>query len=82
MRYVLQVVQIFGYTGDRDEALKTLYSIGGWNHTSEEPEIGPDEEGIRRPLADITLLIFHLLLGNYTYRGIDLGMVCPTCLLN
>jgi len=36
--------------------------------------VGPDEEGIRRPTADICLLIFHLLLANYTYKGVDTDM--------
>lgn len=40
-----------------------------------EPLVGPDEEGIRRPIADISLLIFHLLLANYTYKGVDTNMV-------
>lgn len=71
---VMTFVHLFGYTGDRFESLKTLYSIGGWTTDSPDPLVGAEEEGVRRPIADIALLIFHLLLANYTYRGIDTNM--------
>lgn len=73
---LLQIVSLFGYEGDREESLAMLYEIGGWSHTTEEPDITEAEEGVRRPIADISLLIFHLLLSNYTYKGVDLSMVC------
>ncbi|KAF8312368.1 hypothetical protein DL93DRAFT_2115004 [Clavulina sp. PMI_390] len=71
---VMTFVHLFGYTGDRTASLTTLHSIGGWTTTSPEPLVSAEAEGIRRPIADITLLIFHLLLANYTYRGIDTNM--------
>ena len=39
-----------------------------------EPNIGITQEGMRRPLADIALLCFHLVLSQVTYRGVDLDL--------
>lgn len=33
-----------------------------------------DEEGLRRPLADICMLCFHLVISSVTYKGVDLQM--------
>jgi hypothetical protein len=66
---------MFGFQGDRNEALDTLYDVGGWSTTSNEPSVTEAEEGTRRPIADISLLIFHLLMSKYTYKGVDLSMV-------
>jgi hypothetical protein len=33
-----------------------------------------EEEGIRRPICDMALLIFHLVLSSFTFDGIDITM--------
>ena len=33
-----------------------------------------ENEGIRRPICDMTLLIFHLVLSGFTFEGVDIGM--------
>lgn len=33
-----------------------------------------EKEGLRRVLADICLLCFHLVISGVTHRGVDLGL--------
>lgn len=33
-----------------------------------------EEEGVRRSLCDMTLLIFHLILSSFTFDGIDIAL--------
>ena len=33
-----------------------------------------DEEGLRRPLADICLLCFHLVLSSFVHQGVDIPL--------
>ena len=72
-----QIVQLFGFQGQRTESLDILYSVGGWSTTSDEPSVSEADEGTRRPITDVALLIFHLLISKYTYKGVDLSMVRP-----
>jgi hypothetical protein len=37
---LLMIVEIFGWKGDREEALSILYRAGGWSKDSNEPSIG------------------------------------------
>lgn len=30
------------------------------------------QEGVRRSICDMTLLIFHLVLSNFTFEGVDI----------
>lgn len=60
---VLKVAEVFGYAGDRKVALATLMSAGGWIESSEQPQFDASNEGIRRPICDIILLAFHLVIG-------------------
>lgn len=32
------------------------------------------EEGIRRTICDMTLLIFHLVLSSFTFDGVDISI--------
>lgn len=59
---VLKVAEVFGYAGDRTLALKTLMSSGGWSDDSEEPAYNQENEGVRRPICDMILLTFHLVI--------------------
>ncbi|KAF5358693.1 hypothetical protein D9758_007656 [Tetrapyrgos nigripes] len=68
------VVEIFGYRGDRSEALYLLYRPGGWSTGSVEPTVSAVEEGARRVICDMILLIFHLVLSSFTFDGVDIPM--------
>ncbi|ORY33728.1 hypothetical protein BCR39DRAFT_518906 [Naematelia encephala] len=59
---VLKIAEVFGYTGDRKVALATLMSAGGWSESSEEPAYNERNEGLRRPVCDMILLSFHLVI--------------------
>ncbi|KAG8881637.1 hypothetical protein FRB97_009326 [Tulasnella sp. 331] len=70
------IVALFGFKGDRTDALNVLRSPGGWSSDTSkesEPTIGPDEEGLRRPVADLMLLVFHLYISTITYAGVSVG---------
>jgi Protein of unknown function (DUF3808) len=71
---LLTIVELFGYKGDRTAGLAALTKAGGWTSESDEPAIGAGEEGVRRSICDMTLLIFHLVLSSFTFDGVDLSM--------
>ncbi|TNY22156.1 hypothetical protein DMC30DRAFT_393124 [Rhodotorula diobovata] len=72
---VLKIMEVFGFTGDRDWALATLMKAGGWKARVEEPSMDPEKEGIRRPICDMVLLMHHLVIANYLPVG---GVDVPT----
>lgn len=37
---LLALIELFGYKGDRQIGLQTLYKAGGWTQESDEPSIG------------------------------------------
>ncbi|KAF7312400.1 hypothetical protein MIND_00253400 [Mycena indigotica] len=84
---LLNIIELFGYAGDREEALEILYRAGGWGraskyhaeenrHTYEEtpPTMSTEQEGVRRAICDMALLIFHLVLSSFTFDGVDVPM--------
>lgn len=72
---LLSLIELFGYKGDRRVGLQLLYKAGGWTKDKEEgPGVNKEKEGIRRPICDMTLLIFHLVLSNFTFEGVDVEM--------
>ncbi|BGP48328.1 hypothetical protein JCM10450v2_004200 [Rhodotorula kratochvilovae] len=72
---VLKIMEVFGFTGDRDWALSTLMKAGGWKAGVKEPSMDPEKEGIRRPICDMVLLMHHLVIANYLPVG---GVDVPT----
>lgn len=40
----------------------------------EKNDSGLGEEGVRRSICDMTLLIFHLFLSSFTHDGVDVMM--------
>ncbi|KAK4049606.1 hypothetical protein OIO90_005365 [Microbotryomycetes sp. JL221] len=66
---VLKIMTVFGFTGDREYALKTLMRAGLWKARDPEPGMDPKKEGIRRPICDMTLLMHHLVVANYLPVG-------------
>ncbi|TCD63844.1 hypothetical protein EIP91_004886 [Steccherinum ochraceum] len=71
---LLSLIELFGYKGDRHVGLNLLYKAGGWSQSSSEPSISFAQEGVRRTICDMTLLIFHLILSSFTYEGVDIKM--------
>ncbi|KAJ3853348.1 hypothetical protein EV368DRAFT_73508 [Lentinula lateritia] len=81
---LLTIVEMFGYKGDRAEALELLGRAGGWSRDSDEPGVSADmkpsscfaiaQEGVRRTICDMALLIFHLVLSSFTFDGVDVTM--------
>lgn len=59
---VLKVAEVFGFLGDRDYALKTLMAAGGWSPNSDLPAYNEETEGVRRPICDMVILVFHLVI--------------------
>ncbi|KAL1413482.1 hypothetical protein Q8F55_001256 [Vanrija albida] len=59
---VLKVAEVFGFLGDRDYALKTLMAAGGWSANSDLPAYNEETEGVRRPICDMVILVFHLVI--------------------
>ncbi|ORY90242.1 hypothetical protein BCR35DRAFT_299838 [Leucosporidium creatinivorum] len=72
---VLKIMTVFGFTGDREYALATLMKGGRWKPREAEPGMPPEEEGIRRPICDMVLLMHHLVIANYLPVG---GVDVPT----
>lgn len=64
--------ELFGYKGNRMFGLKMLTRAGGWGEG--ERRVEPSEEGIRRTICDMTLLIFHLVLSSFTFDGVDISI--------
>ncbi|KAN0080427.1 Protein of unknown function (DUF3808) domain containing protein [Tylopilus felleus] len=71
---LLTIVELFGYRGDRKEALRMLNRAGGWDAHGRRSVIPQESEGVRRAICDMTLLIFHLVLSSYTFEGVDVMM--------
>ncbi|KAI0295131.1 hypothetical protein B0F90DRAFT_1811542 [Multifurca ochricompacta] len=68
------VVEFFGYKGDRHLGLALLEKVGGWTKESSEPSVSQADEGARRSICDMALLIFHLFLSSFTHDGVDVMM--------
>ncbi|KAH9054765.1 hypothetical protein EDB87DRAFT_1767585, partial [Lactarius vividus] len=68
------LVELFGYKGDRRLGLALLQKAGGWTKDSPEPSVSQEDEGVRRSICDMTLLIFHLFLSSFTHDGVDVMM--------
>lgn len=48
----VKIVELFGFSGNREEALDTLMKSAGWTKGAKEPVLGegPGKEGLRRPV--------------------------------
>lgn len=87
---ILAIVELFGYKGDRMTGLMYLNKSGGWSSDSPRPSVSKGTleprsctrfltpslecEGLRRPISDMSLLIFHLVLSGITFNGVDINM--------
>ncbi|KAJ7747850.1 hypothetical protein B0H16DRAFT_1554834 [Mycena metata] len=87
---LLNIIELFGYAADRSEALDILGRAGGWGKPThgamftvsegdqdaddEPPTVSTEQEGVRRAICDMALLIFHLVLSSFTFDGVDVHM--------
>lgn len=86
---LMTLVELFGYHGDRNLGLRLLEKAGGWccvgrffvlrslpldANENGNPSISPQEEGIRRSICDMSLLLFHLVLSSFTFDGVDVKL--------
>lgn len=73
---ILKVMEVFGYTGDCAWALKTLSKAGGWSFDSsvKKPTVSIEDEGIRRPICEMSLLMYHLVISTFIpVNGVDIS---------
>lgn len=61
----LKLMEGFGFVGDRKFSLDIFARAGGWTKSKPLPTISADEEGVRRPLCDIAILTYHLVISAY-----------------
>lgn len=74
---VLKIMEVFGYTGDCVEALKILAKAGEWstNPKHTKPGMPMEEEGIRRQICDMGILLYHLVISTFMpVNGVDINM--------
>ncbi|KAB5590891.1 Tetratricopeptide repeat protein 39B [Ceratobasidium theobromae] len=68
---------LLGYRGDRYEALRLLRKAGGWrtdkhaDRNHRVPQVSKERGGARRPLCDLVLIVFHLVISGFTREGVD-----------
>ncbi|KAJ2921771.1 hypothetical protein H1R20_g15320, partial [Candolleomyces eurysporus] len=77
---LMTIVEMFGYHGDREVGLELLMKAGGWV-TQEGEKEGADPapldattEGLRRPICDLCLLMFHLVISSFTFTGVNIPL--------
>ncbi|KZV62664.1 hypothetical protein PENSPDRAFT_591100 [Peniophora sp. CONT] len=68
------IIELFGYRGDRKLGLDLLMKAGGWTKESNEPTVSREDEGVRRSICDMALMIFHLVLSSFTSEGVDVSI--------
>lgn len=72
---VLKIMDVFGYTGDTKVGLDTLMRPGGWSQSPKQkkPKMAKEDEGIRRSICDMALLLYHLVLSSFLpVTGVDI----------
>ncbi|KAI3618547.1 hypothetical protein CBS9595_002910 [Malassezia furfur] len=62
---LLGLMEKVGFTGDRRQALQLFMRAGGWSQHRRLPGISAETEGVRRPLCDMMLLLYHLVISAY-----------------
>lgn len=64
---VLKIMEIFGYEGDVQVGLRLLCQASGWNPdlSKRVPLHTIETEGIRGPLSDMAMLMYHLVISTF-----------------
>ncbi|WFD23897.1 hypothetical protein MEQU1_002591 [Malassezia equina] len=70
---VLKIMEVFGYEGSVPVGLSLLQRAAGWTDSS-TPQRTIHTEGIRSPICDMTLLMYHLVVSTFLpVPGVDVG---------
>lgn len=71
---LLKFMEGVGYTADRRRALELFERAGGWSRRGgSEPGVSGDAEGLNRPLCDMAILVYHLVIAtNLPMVDVDL----------
>lgn len=67
---ILALIKLVGYSGDRGTGIRFLTNMGGWNDKA-GPSVSAADEGLRRPIADIALLVMHLIASILIFDGVS-----------
>lgn len=59
---MLKFMEGVGYDGNRAKAMSLFERAGGWTHTQDMPNVPASHEGLRRPMCDLAILVYHLSL--------------------
>jgi hypothetical protein len=70
---LLGLAELFGYKGERKLGLELLMKAGGWTDKP-EPSVSAEDEGLRRSVCDMSLMIFHLVMSSFTFDGVDVSV--------
>lgn len=64
---VLKIMEIFGYEGDVSVGLRLLCQSSGWSTDPSKrlPSHTIETEGIRSPLSDMAMLMYHLVISTF-----------------
>ncbi|KAK0526742.1 hypothetical protein OC834_004696 [Tilletia horrida] len=64
---LLKIMDVFGYGGNTAVGLETLALAGKWSPDPKrvKPEIGMAEEGVRRAICDMSILLYHLVISTF-----------------
>lgn len=70
---VLKIMEVIGYTGDTQEGLAILAKAGGWSKDKAKPAMTKENEGIRRQVCDMGILLYHLVISTFLpVQGVDI----------
>ncbi|WFC99526.1 hypothetical protein MYAM1_002271 [Malassezia yamatoensis] len=64
---VLKIMEVFGYGGDVHKGLSILSRAGRWSNDAKQIEPGEsvEQEGVRRVLCDMAILLYHLVVSTF-----------------
>ncbi|WFC97340.1 hypothetical protein MYAM1_000050 [Malassezia yamatoensis] len=62
---LLGVMEKVGFAGDRRQAMQMFERAGGWSRNRRMPSVPAEQEGVRRSLCDMMILMYHLVISAY-----------------
>jgi len=64
---LLKIMEVFGYGGNTAEGLDVLAQAGKWSPDPKrlQPQIQIQEEGLRRAICDMSILLYHLVISTF-----------------
>ncbi|WFD41420.1 hypothetical protein MPSI1_000047 [Malassezia psittaci] len=72
---LLGVMEKVGFVGDRRQAMQMFERAGGWTRNRRMPSVPAEQEGVRRSLCDMMILMYHLVISAYVpMTDVDLAL--------